>query len=374
MSETQLSTPKTEHVQRPTLKLTPAIDDHLARTLKQKPLRYKGSFDSYNHFEISPYIGTEFPKGSISLRDLLKAPNSDELLKDLAVLIAERGVILFRDQDLTPDEHSLLVKKLSTLPLGQKPEDALLHIHPMTHSNPEYGDHFVKIYSKLNEVYKGDKRGITQRTTGLFHSDLNYERRPALLSALRMTVVPEDGAGGTVFGSGYHAYSRLTPTFARFLENLTAHSDWTTNLKLFDSKTGDHYREVRGAENVGAQVVSDHPVVRTNPITGWKSLYYSVIHNRYINELDYDESLAVMQFIERSLTENHEYLIKIRWQKNDIAIWDNRSTFHSATMDYDGQSSYREGFRVTTLGEIPYLDPASISIKEYEEALKNQAR
>jgi hypothetical protein len=33
-----------------------------------------------------------------------------------------------------------------------------------------------------------------------------------------MTQVPENGAGGTVFGSGYHAYSRISPLFAKFLE------------------------------------------------------------------------------------------------------------------------------------------------------------
>jgi alpha-ketoglutarate-dependent taurine dioxygenase len=131
---------------------------------------------------------------------------------------------------------------------------------------------------------------------------------------------------------------------------------------VFDNKTGDHYRKVSGAENHGSKVASDHPFVRTNPITGWKSVYYSVIHNRFINELDYDESQTVMELMERLLTENHEYLIKIRWENNDIAIWDNRSTFHSATMDYDGLDEYREGFRVTTLGD-PISGP-SLSLNQ----------
>jgi hypothetical protein len=126
------------------LKLRASIDAELEQNLQSKPLRYKGSFESFDKFNISPYIGTEFRKGAISLRDLLEAENSDELLKDRFVLIAERGVILFRDQDITPDEHSLLVRKLSTLPLGKDANDALLHIHPMTHSNAEYGDHLSR--------------------------------------------------------------------------------------------------------------------------------------------------------------------------------------------------------------------------------------
>jgi alpha-ketoglutarate-dependent taurine dioxygenase len=350
-----------------------AIDAEQAEKLVNKPSRYQGLFERYDKFDISPYIGTEFKKGTLQLKDLLYAENSDELIRDLAVYISERGVILFRDQHLTPAEHTLLIKKIDTLPRGLKADDAQLHIHPMTASNPEHGDHFVKIHSKLNKVYKGDERERSQRTTGLFHTDLLYERQPASYSALQMTAVPENGAGGTVFGSGYHAYDRLSPKLAKFLEGLTVHADWNSNLKLYDKISGDHYRESRGSnKNQGASVTADHPIVRTNPITGWKSIYYSVIHGKYINELDYDESLAITEFLERLITENHEYLIKLRWENNDLAIWDNRSTFHSATMDYSDGESYREGFRVTTLGEIPYLDPNSISLKEYEQAKKEE--
>lgn len=360
------STTTTTESGKPVLTLRPSSENDLL----VPPLRYKGSFDKYDKFNISPAIGVEFRKGAIDLKQLLYAENSDELLLDLAVYIAERGVILFRDQKLTPQEHSLLVQKLSSLPRGKTAEEADLHIHPMTHSNPDIGDHFVKIYSSLNTVYKGHKRERTQRGTGLFHSDLNYEKRPADISALQMTKVPQDGGGDTIFGSGYHAYDKVTPVFAQFLEKLTAHSDWISNLKLFDKQTGDHYREKRGSkENQGSVVESDHPLVRTNPITGWKSIYYSVIHNKYINELDFDESATVMQFMERLLTENQEYLIRLRWEENDIAIWDNRSTFHSATIDYEG---YREGYRVTALGEFPYLDPNSVSRKQYLDSLKKK--
>lgn len=42
---------------------------------------------------------------------------------------------------------------------------------------------------------------------------------------------------------------------------------------------------------------------------------------------------------------------------NDLAVWDNRSVYHSATFDYEGS---RTGQRAVSLGERPYLDPQSI--------------
>lgn len=43
-----------------------------------------------------------------------------------------------------------------------------------------------------------------------------------------------------------------------------------------------------------------------------------------------------------------------------LAIWDNRSVFHSATFDYDGLGE-RFGNRVVGIGERPYFDPNSKS-------------
>lgn len=61
------------------------------------------------------------------------------------------------------------------------------------------------------------------------------------------------------------------------------------------------------------------------------------------------------------LTENHDLQVRFRWNENDLAIWDNRSVFHTATNDYTGK---RQGNRVVSLGEKPYFDPNSVSRRE----------
>lgn len=59
--------------------------------------------------------------------------------------------------------------------------------------------------------------------------------------------------------------------------------------------------------------------------------------------------------------------MRFRWAENDVAVWDNRSTFHTATRDYVGK---RRGHRVVSLGERPYFDAGSVSRREALEKLE----
>jgi alpha-ketoglutarate-dependent taurine dioxygenase len=62
--------------------------------------------------------------------------------------------------------------------------------------------------------------------------------------------------------------------------------------------------------------------------------------------------------------------VRFKWKnQNDIAIWDNRSAFHTATYDIDGQGE-RYGVRTVSVGEKPFFDPES---KSRREGLAEQA-
>ncbi len=54
------------------------------------------------------------------------------------------------------------------------------------------------------------------------------------------------------------------------------------------------------------------------------------------------------------MTQNHDAQVRVKWNGNDVAIWDNRCTSHCTTYDYGG--SPRAGDRVALLGERPYLE------------------
>jgi alpha-ketoglutarate-dependent taurine dioxygenase len=74
-----------------------------------------------------------------------------------------------------------------------------------------------------------------------------------------------------------------------------------------------------------------------------------------------EESKKLLDWFLELVYKNHDIQVRFKWQNaNDIAIWDNRSVFHSATFDYDGQGD-RFGNRAVGLGERPYFDPQSTS-------------
>ena len=115
---------------------------------------------------------------------------------------------------------------------------------------------------------------------------------------------------------------------------------------------------------VGEEFEAVHPVVRTNPVTGWKSLYAIGHHLREINGLTKEESKSLEEWFTRLLVENHDLQVRYRWDNvNDLAIWDNRSTYHAATPDHSGLG-HRSGHRAVGVGERPYLDPQSTSRRE----------
>lgn len=199
---------------------------------------------------------------------------------------------------------------------------------------------------------------------------------PSDFTFLKMHTLPPTG-GDTLWASGYAAYDKLSPALARFLEELTAEHDGNffhnvrtitiNNLRQTDELTSTlqearrqkvSIQPLRGnALNAGEDLRASHPVIRTHPLTGYKSLYVNKTFTTRINELAKAESDALIELLTRHISENHDIQVRHRWQEGDVAVWDNRVTYHTATNDYG--SAPREGFRVVGLGEIPYLDKAS---------------
>lgn len=107
-------------------------------------------------------------------------------------------------------------------------------------------------------------------------------------------------------------------------------------------------------------------MIRTNPVTGWKSVFGVGHHVQHINDLTKEESQHLLNWFLALITENHDLQVRHRWQNaNDLAIWDNRSVLHAATPDYIDQGlGERTGQRAVSLGEKPYLDENSISRRE----------
>lgn len=67
----------------PSITESPIIVPEVAEKNQWQPLQLSGALADIENFDMTPVIGREFP--SASLAEWLQAPNSDELLRDLAI-------------------------------------------------------------------------------------------------------------------------------------------------------------------------------------------------------------------------------------------------------------------------------------------------
>lgn len=143
---------------------------------------------------------------------------------------------------------------------------------------------------------------------------------PPDYTSLRLTQLPSNG-GDTLWASGYEIYDRLSEAYGRFLEGLTATFSGEGYLKM---KNVQVYEGARGHPHNTA-MKSVHPVVRTNPVTGWKSVFAIGPFPERINELTGLESREVLEKLMRMITEMHDLTVRWKWRnRNDLAVWDNR--------------------------------------------------
>ncbi|OAG06027.1 alpha-ketoglutarate-dependent sulfonate dioxygenase, partial [Paraphaeosphaeria sporulosa] len=334
----------------------------------EKPLVSSSSLEQYEHANVTPVIGEEFPK--LQLSDIL---HDDTKVRDLAILVSQRGVVFFRNQNLNIDDQKILGQRLGEL--TGKPETSKLHRHALSNSkrgiavdeNGKLDDEVSVISSDQNRTFYADRFGANSKRLASegWHADITFERIPSDYAILKVHTLPADGAGGdTLWASGYEAYDRLSPPLQKFAEGLTA----THHQPNFNRVAAEFGAEListsRGSpENTGLDFAASHPVVRTNPVTGWKSLFGAghQLEHGWIDGVTARESEILKGYFLQVVVENHDLQVRFRWRENDVAIWDNRSVFHTATNDYAGK---RQGNRVVGLGEKPFYDPGSVSRRE----------
>lgn len=333
-----------------------------ARPTHSKPLTYTGALETYSYFDNTPAIGREFL--NLQLRDILSSPNRVAIIRDIAYTISSRGVTFFRNQDITPDEMKTFVEILSQQ--AGSPPSSTLHVHPLTEEGSELGDQ-VSVISSAKQKKGGGLTHQLSDTSRLasvgWHSDITFEPVPSDYAMLKIHTLPPTG-GDTLWASGYEIYDRLSPSMAAFLETLTATHD-ATFFHDESARLGNPLRTTaRGHPlNIGSSLTAVHPIIRTNPVTGWKSVYVNRGFTKRINGVTRDESDILLKYLFDLVVHNHDAQVRFKWNKNDIAVWDNRSVWHTATYDY---ADARAGDRVCSLGEAPYLDVNSKGRKETE--------
>jgi alpha-ketoglutarate-dependent 2,4-dichlorophenoxyacetate dioxygenase len=182
---------------------------------------------------------------------------------------------------------------------------------------------------------------IYQLANMLRHTDSSFKRIPSLCSLLSARIVPPKG-GATEFASARCAYPALPASMKARVERLVVVHDfaWSRDQVrpgFFTAEERAVYPPVR------------HPLVRTNPVNGRKSLFLGA-HASHIEGLPIEEGRALLKELLAHVTQP-QFCYRHEWKVGDLVIWDNRSILHRAT-PYDA-TRFKRLMQRTTIGGDP---------------------
>ena len=169
---------------------------------------------------------------------------------------------------------------------------------------------------------------------------------PSLGSILRMVETPSVG-GDTLFANMEVAYENLPDEIKEKLEGAYAVHDFA----LFRNRLIKQGKSPEEIEEFNKKFPKPtHPVIRTHPDTGKKSIYVNVAFTTHIEGFSDEDSRLMLKFLYNQAN-IPEYQCRFKWEENSIAFWDNRACQHYATGDY--WPAVRRVERVTVVGDKP---------------------
>ena len=267
---------------------------------------------------VSTAVGAEILGIDLS-RDLTAAEFSD-----IREAFRDHGVIFFREQDLTPEQHIAFAERWSKINVNRffRPVDG----HP-----------------RIAEVLKEpeDRLNIGSR----WHTDHSYDEAPAMASILYAKETPEVG-GDTLFASMYSAFDALSDGLKDMLQGLKAvHS----SRRAFGGNRSDETTKTGRIGNSDlATQDAEHPVVITHPLSGRKAIYVNPEFTIRFAGWTEEESAPLLSYLYDHCC-RPEFTYRFNWRPGSVAMWDNRATWHRALNDYHGQR--RLMHRITLQGE-----------------------
>ncbi|MCZ6463725.1 MAG: TauD/TfdA family dioxygenase [Proteobacteria bacterium] len=273
---------------------------------------------TYRRISVTPVAGALGAEvGGADLREL-----DEQTFEEIHRAWLEHQVLFFRDQDLLPEHHKAFASRFGPL-----------QIHPYLVSRKDEGHPEVVVFeSDESRPYVASG----------WHTDVTFLEKTPSASVLRGIEVPAFG-GDTLFASMYAAYEALSDPMKRVLSDLQAVHDTS---RTFSRPAYPSLGKASSEKPPSAL----HPVVRTHPETGRRGLFVNSAFTHKIKGMHAKESQALLGFLYEHLAQP-EFTCRLRWQKNTLAIWDNRCVQHRAVAD--NLKTLRRMERVTVEGERP---------------------
>lgn len=253
----------------------------------------------------------------------LSEPLSDPQIAELRGALNQYGVIFFRDQKLTPEQHISFAERFGPIDINRFFQAA-------------------PGYPQIAEVRKEPEQKVN--IGGGWHTDHSYDQVPALGSILLARETPPRG-GDTMFACMNLAYEALSDGLKKTLENLRAvHS----SRHVFGAASA-YVKDAGGRLGNTESAVQDavHPVVLRHPESGKKILYVNPAFTTHFEGWTAQESAPLLAFLYQHAA-RPEFQTRFQWREGSIAFWDNRATWHYAINDYHG--ARRLMHRITVQG------------------------
>jgi taurine dioxygenase len=250
---------------------------------------------------------------------------TDELAAAIRQALLEHLVVFFRGQDLTPAQFMGVAEHF-----GEPVE------YPMVAG--------IEGFPKIIEVAKLEHERIN--FGGIWHTDTAYLEQPPMGTLLLAREVPPVG-GDTLFANQVLAYEALSEGMKRMLEGLVG-----VNCSSKADVTRTREDRVKASPNAPQRrdYEAEHPVVRTHPETGRKSLYVNSAHTVRFKDWAEAESAPLLSWLFQHQV-RPEFTCRFGWEAGSLAFWDNRAAQHNPVNDYHGYR--RIMHRITLAGDRP---------------------
>jgi alpha-ketoglutarate-dependent 2,4-dichlorophenoxyacetate dioxygenase len=258
-------------------------------------------------------------------------PLSDDMWATIRAAFEEHSVLVFPRAGLDDETQVAFSRRFGALEVTRS-------------MNPAAGTPFARqsnLDIKTGQVIPPeDRRMIYQLANMLWHSDSSFKAVPSLCSLLSGRIVPPEG-GATEFASARAAYPSLPADLRRRVECAVVVHDfgWSRDQirpGFFTAEERAVYPPVR------------HPLVRTNPVNGRRSLFLGA-HASHVEGLSLEEGRALLRTLLEHVT-RPEFCYRHEWEEGDLVVWDNRCVLHRAT-PYDTTRHHRLMQRTTVSGD-----------------------
>jgi alpha-ketoglutarate-dependent 2,4-dichlorophenoxyacetate dioxygenase len=256
------------------------------------------------------------------------------------------AVLVFPEQDLTPDQHLAFAEKFGPVEVDRV-LDPKVNPHRLSMSFADISNLTPdgKIWGEdsRQRMYKAGNR--------LWHTDSSFKYRPGLCSLLYSRTVAPVG-GHTEFADQRAAYDALPPATRSKLEGLIAEHSIANSRRRsgFANFTADEGKRLPPVPQL---------LVRTIPENGRKSLYVASHAGRIFGMPEAEGRALIDELLAH--TSQRQFVYTHRWRAKDLVMWDNRCTLHRGT-DYDDLRWVRDMHRATVSDVANTCEQAGIAI------------